>query len=187
MHATNVTRRLNRGFVWGSRKKHTGRKSDVFSNCDKTFKKSCDFKKHDWTHTGERYFLCCKSDKKTNQSFILDRHERTHSEEKPFACTKWKNTSKTQETPWLKSHLHVANLTWHVSTAEVWRRTQPGDSPFACNYFDKKFKQSGVWNKLEHTHTVKKQFSCFKHWHFCNDQMWQSIQAELCLKHDIQP
>ncbi|KAM6946702.1 uncharacterized protein PEZ65_000459 [Lycodopsis pacificus] len=64
-----------------------GEKHFRCSECEKTFGKSQNLKRHMITHTGEKPFSCSVCKKSFNHRSHLQDHTRTHTGEKPFSCS----------------------------------------------------------------------------------------------------
>ncbi|KAM6906824.1 uncharacterized protein PEZ65_017981 [Lycodopsis pacificus] len=85
-----------------------GEKLFSCSECEKTFGKSRNLKKHMMIHTGERPFSCSECGK-------TFRHMRTHTGEKPFSCSECS-----------KSFTANGSLKIHM-------RCHTGEKPFSCS------------------------------------------------------
>ncbi|KAM6925820.1 uncharacterized protein PEZ65_009424 [Lycodopsis pacificus] len=146
-----------------------GEKCFRCSECEKTFGKRHNLKRHMRTHTGEKPFSCSVCKKSFNVRSYLQIHMRTHTGEKPFSCSVCKKSfndrshlqrhmrTHTGEKPFSCS---VCKKSFNVrSTLQSHMRTHTGEKPFSCSVCKKSFTVRSTLQKHMRTHTGEKPFS----------------------------
>ncbi|XP_075963318.1 uncharacterized protein LOC142967709 [Anarhichas minor] len=119
-----------------------GEKHFRCSECEKTFGKSVNLKKHMIIHTGEKPYSCSVCKKSFNHGSHLQRHMRIHTGEKPFSCSVCG-----------KCFIDNGDLKKHL-------RTHTGEKPYSCSVCNKTFTQSGGLKEHMTIHTGEKPYSC---------------------------
>ena len=148
------------------RKLHLGFKPLACDICDKRFMRQYDMLRHRDTHTGYRPYKCEICDKTFVRAGHLTLHKRSHFQENKFDCPQCdqKFVELNQLTEHKKSHLDKSsnycqecNLTFscaneqheHLNTFHV-----ANFLPFACDFCDKRYKQSRALEKHRKTHQI---------------------------------
>ncbi|XP_034027295.1 zinc finger protein 184-like isoform X2 [Thalassophryne amazonica] len=105
------------------RRRHSGQKQYICSECEKTFHYTWDLKSHMRCHTGEKPFSCSFCAKRFRQSAHVVSHMRIHTGEKPHVCSVC-NQSFTQKT----------HLTVHM-------KVHTGGQMFGCSVCKKSYSR----------------------------------------------
>ncbi|XP_070701982.1 zinc finger protein ZFP2-like [Pempheris klunzingeri] len=103
------------------RRRYTGKKPFVCSECGRRFKQNSNLKVHMRIHTGEKPFVCSICSKRFDQKANLIRHMICHTRDKLFSCLLCQ-----------KSYSRYECLQLHM-------RTHTGEKPFNCSACHRRF------------------------------------------------